>query len=70
MLPGTPPGDLPYPGIDPTSHTTPALAGGIFTASATWEAFHSESYALLHFVASLSSIFLFVSSPLVFPIRQ
>ena len=46
------------------------LAGGIFTTSATWEAFHSESYALLHFVASLSSIFLFVSSPLVFPIRQ
>ena len=30
-------GDLPDPGIEPTS-TSPALAGGFFTTSATWEA--------------------------------
>ena len=30
-------GDLPDPEIEPTS-TSPALAGGFFTTSATWEA--------------------------------
>ena len=34
-LPWPPPGDLPNPGIEPIS---PALAGGFFTSSATWEA--------------------------------
>ena len=33
-----PPGDLPYPGIEPASLMSPALAGGFFTAIATWEA--------------------------------
>ena len=33
-----PPGDLPGPGIEPASLTSPALAGGFFTTSATWEA--------------------------------
>ena len=33
-----PPGDLPNPGIEPTSLISPALAGGFFTTSATWEA--------------------------------
>ena len=37
-LPCPPPGDLPYPGIEPVSFTSPALAGGFFTTSATWEA--------------------------------
>ena len=32
------PGDLPDPGIKPSSLTSPALAGGFFTSSATWEA--------------------------------
>ena len=32
------PGDLPNPGIGPTSLKSPALAGGFFTASTTWEA--------------------------------
>ena len=31
------PEDLPDPGMEPTSLTSPALAGGFFTASATWE---------------------------------
>ena len=32
-----PPGDLLNPGIEPVSLTYPALAGGFFTTSATWE---------------------------------
>ena len=37
-LPCPPPGDLPNPQIKPTSLMYPALAGGFFTTSATWEA--------------------------------
>ena len=37
-LPCPPPGALPNPGIKPTSLMSPALAGGFFTTSATWEA--------------------------------
>ena len=37
-LPCPPPGDLPDPGIEHTSLASPALAGGFFTTSATWEA--------------------------------
>ena len=36
-LPCPPPGDLPNPGIEPASLMSPALAGGFFTTSATWE---------------------------------
>ena len=32
------PGDLPDPGIEPTFLTSTALAGRVFTTSATWEA--------------------------------
>ena len=31
-------GDLPYPGIKPMSLISPALEGGFFATSATWEA--------------------------------
>ena len=34
-LPWPPPGDLPNPGIEPTTLISPALAGGFFTTSAT-----------------------------------
>ena len=37
-LPCPPPGDLPDPGIKPESLMSPALEGGFFTTSATWEA--------------------------------
>ena len=37
-LPFPPPGDLSNPGIEPTSLTSPALAGGFFTFNTTWEA--------------------------------
>ena len=36
-LPCPPPGDLPDPGIEPTSLTSPALTGGFFTTSTIWE---------------------------------
>ena len=37
-LPSPPPGDLPDLGIEPTSPDSPALASGVFTTRATWEA--------------------------------
>ena len=36
-LPCPPPGDLPDPGIEHVSLTSPALAGRFFTTNATWE---------------------------------
>ena len=36
-LPRPPPGDPPDPGIELASLMSPALAGGFFTTSATWE---------------------------------
>ena len=32
-----PPGDLPYPGIEPASLKSTALAGRLFTITATWQ---------------------------------
>ena len=37
-LPCPPPGDLPDLRLEPASLTSPALAVGFFTTSATWEA--------------------------------
>ena len=37
-FPCPPPRELPDPGMEPASLTSPALAGGFFTTSATWEA--------------------------------
>ena len=37
-VPFPPPGDLPDPGIKPTSLMSPALSSRFFTTSATWEA--------------------------------
>ena len=37
-LPCSPLGDLPQPGIEPRSLTSPALAGMLFTAITIWEA--------------------------------
>ena len=38
VLPSPSPGDLPEPGIEPESLTSPALASGFFTTSTPWEA--------------------------------
>ena len=45
-LPFPPPGDLPDPGIEPASLISPALPGGFFTTSATWEVLNQASIAL------------------------
>ena len=37
-LPCPPPGDLPDPGIEPESLSSPALEGGFFIISVTWAA--------------------------------
>ena len=39
-LPCLPPGDIPNPGMEPTSLISPALADRFFATSATWEARH------------------------------
>ena len=44
-LPCPPPGDLPNPEIEHTSLTSPALAGQVFTTSATWEALVQQDLA-------------------------
>ena len=43
-FPRSPSGDLPDPEIEPVLLTSPALAGGFFTTSATWEALESDQY--------------------------
>ena len=47
VLPCLSPRDLPYPGIEPRSLMSPALAGGFFTTSATWEAQNKYSKLLI-----------------------
>ena len=42
-LPFPSPRDFPDPGIEPMSLESPALAGGFFTTSATWEAQRVDS---------------------------
>ena len=39
-----PPGDLPNPGIKPTSLMSPALAGGFFATSSKWEAHSLDTW--------------------------
>ena len=57
-LPWSPSGDLLYPGIKPASLMPPALAGGFFTTSATWEAHPLPQFSS---VQSLSHVRLFVT---------
>ena len=45
-LPCPPPGDLPDPGMEPKSLTSPALAGRFFTTSVTWEVLYT--YVVTH----------------------
>ena len=40
-------GDLPDPGMEPMSFMSPALAGEIFTTSATWEFSFLQWYTFL-----------------------
>ena len=45
----SPPGDLPDPGIEPKSLTTPALAGELFTTNTIWEVDIQAYLIFLHF---------------------
>ena len=49
-LPCPPPGDLPDPGIEPESLTSPTLAAGFLTTSATWESPLSIFQSFLKFI--------------------
>ena len=57
-LPFPSPGDLPDPGIQTASPVSPALAGRVFTISATWEAPSGQcaivKFRLCHLPMSLS----------------
>ena len=46
-LPCPPLGDLPNSGIEPVSLMSPAVSGGFFTTSATWE---TRIYILFFFI--------------------
>ena len=50
------PGDLPGPGIEPTSPASPALAGGFFTTSVPWGvAYIYTAFILLYtYIVSVS----------------
>ena len=55
-------GDLPDPGIEPESLMSPALAGGLFTTNATWEApFISISLYCLYLSISLLFLSFYLS---------
>ena len=47
-LPRPPPGIFPTQGLNPVSLTSPALAGGFFTTSTTWEVQHSLIWRGVH----------------------
>ena len=47
-LPCPSPGDLSDPGVESASLMPPALAGGFFTATTTWEAIHTHTHTYTH----------------------
>ena len=56
-LPCPPPGNLPNPGIEPKSLACPALAGGFFTISTTWEAQLSAGEGQMESFVSFAQFF-------------
>ena len=69
-FPCPPPGDLPDPWIKPMSVMSPALAGGFFTTSVTWEALtqsESESLSRVRLSATPWTIAYQVPPPMDFP---
>ena len=61
-LPFPPPGDLPDPGIEPACLVSPALLGGFFATSTTWEGqlnrFFSQiqNVSLTHLSTTVSTV--------------
>jgi len=58
-LPRPPPADLPKPGIELSSLTSPALAGRCFTTGATWGALHWNSTCPQKIPTSGASVYTF-----------
>ena len=52
-----PPGDLPDPGVEPVSLTSPALAGGFFTTGAISATLRKNEVILEHRYGTFSSIY-------------
>ena len=53
--PCPPPGNLPNPGTEPISFASPALAGGFFTTSTTWESVCKWTLSVYKFFSILPS---------------
>ena len=58
-LPGPPPGDLPYPSMEPMSLMSPALAGGFFTTEPPGKPVASSvtHKISLYFIFSISKVY-------------
>ena len=56
-LPFPTPGHLPNSGAEPTSAVPPALAGGFFTAGATWKALTTKGPLISPLWGQLSQVF-------------
>ena len=54
------PGDLPNPGIKPTSPMSPALAGGFYATSDTWEA-HEKVSDIIKYTSLCIDMFVYYS---------
>ena len=67
-MPCPPPGDLSNPEIEPTSLTSPALAGGFFTTSATWEALFMATVSINSRLLHKESGFIHMTRKIVFKI--
>ena len=65
-LPCPPPGDLPNPGIEPTSPVSPVLAGGFFISVPPEKPHLSSLSLLIYLVLYLSSYLLLIWSVLHF----
>ena len=69
-LPFPTPGDLPNPGIKPTSLVSPALAGGFFTTSSTQETkLHHMIVLFLNFWG-IAILFSIAAAPIYIPINS
>ena len=67
-LPCPPPGDLPDPGIEPTSLMSPALAGRFFTTRITWKIHYLSEFTQTYVIESMMpSNHLTLCHPLLLP---
>ena len=61
-MPFPTPGDLPSPSIEHASLASPALAGGFFTTSATWDAqFSCVTFMYIHIL--IEELYVWIDFP-------